>query len=409
MKKAEKVALFAAVSYALFAAYLVVVAAVTGTRGVWAGAVLVAIRLVTSLMLLAGLRLSERHSSTFPLGLYKLQNLVSVLFGGFVIILSYELLKGNVWKLYVGHGTPHGGFLAFSSLVLSVAVAGFFAWYKAKVGKEERCPALTADSRNSLADFLAFLGVAVSIMLEMAGVRHIHSVITTIVGLYLLYAGGRVLVGGLKVLLDASVDRKTLQQVKRLAESHPLVESVVDVRGRSSGSYRFINLSLLVVTADLREAKSVAGELENRIRDSIPDVDTVKVEFDVRGKRSLLCAVAVEGPGGTVPPLFAEAPELQLLDINVSGGSVAFAERLENPVPPGSAGRGVRLAVALGLRGVDVLLSAAPALDDDVGGTLDAYGVTVLARPGVGSLAAAEVELTSFAAASGSDGTEVSP
>lgn len=75
----------------------------------------------------------------------------------------------------------------------------------------------------------------------------------------------------------------------------------------------------------------------------------------------------------------------------------------------GPAGRGVRFAVALGLKGVDVLLQAAPALDGDIEGTLDAYGVTVLARPGVRFLAAAEAELLSFAKAAGGNGTEVPP
>jgi len=188
-----------------------------------------------------------------------------------------------------------------------------------------------------------------------------------------------------------------LQEIKRTAESNPLVESVVDVRGRSSGSYRFINLSILVITTDLRQATRVAGDLEREVREGIPNVDTVRVEFDVKQRDSLLCAVPVREAGGEVSLRFADSASLELYEVKLPGGAVSSAERLCEPVPAGSPGRGIRLAVALALRGVDVLLSAGPLDDDDITGTLEAYDVEILSRPKVRTLADAEGELVEFA------------
>ncbi len=397
MKRTEKTVLIAIAAYGVLVGYLVVVAALTQTRGVWAGAALVGIRLLTSVMLLAGLRLSERHSSSFPLGLYKLQNLLAVLFGGFIILIAYELMKGNIWKLYAGHGAPHGGLLAFSSLLLSVAVAAFFAWYKERVGRQESCPALVADARNSFADFLAFAGVAISLVLEMLGVRHIHTVITLIVGVYLVYVGGRVVLDGLKVLLDASVDRKILREVGRIAAGHPLVETVVDVSGRSSGGYRFINLSILVVTTDLRQASRVARDIEQQVRSAVHNIDTVRVEFDVKPRDTLLCAVPAGESGGEVNPGFSDAHSLELFEIDIDRASVVSTERFGNPVPPEASGRGARLAVALARRGVDTLLTRGALEDGDAQGALEAYDIEVLDRPDALTMGGAEADILAYA------------
>ena len=398
MKKAEKVAIIAAISYAILVCYLVVTASLTHSSGVLAGALLAAVRLIIAVLLVFGLRLSERHTSNFPLGLYKLQNLIATCFGVVIIVVAYEVVKNNLYKLVATVNTTHGGMAAFASLLVSAAVAGFFAWYKARVGRQENSPALRADARNSLADFVALLTVIIGILLAIAGIPHVHTALTLVLGLYLFFIGGRVVLDGIKVLLDASVDKRILERVRGMAQDHPLVKSVVDVTGRNSGSYRFINLSILVITTDLRQAKRVAGDLEREIHQEIPNVDQVRVEFDVARKDRLLCAVPVEADRITVAGGFPEAPCFELLEVDFERDRVVSREHIDNPINPGTPGRGVRLAVFLARRGLEVLLTKVPLEDDDVAGTLEAYEVKALTLPGIGTLEEAEGELLAHAA-----------
>jgi cation diffusion facilitator family transporter len=397
LDRTERVALLAAAWYALLMAYFFALAVLTHAPGMMAASLLTGLRLTTALLLVFGLRFSGHHSSTFPLGLYKLQNLVATVIGAFIIVISYELIKGSLWKLTAARQTAHGGYLALAGLVAAVVSAGFFTWYKARVGKRENSPALTADSRNSLADFLALAAILLGVGLAIAGVPHVNTVVAVIVGLYLFWVGGKVIVDSLKVLLDASVDRSVLQEARAAAEAHPLVSGVLDVRGRNSGNYRFINLSILVTTADLREARHVASDLERDIRGAVPNVDKVQVEFEVEPADRLLCAVPAEEAGGAVSGGFADAPSFELFDIDVTEGGMTSGERLANPVPAEAPCRGVRVAVSLARRGVGALLLRSPLEDDDVAGTLEAYEVEVLVRPGAGTLGQAESELAGYA------------
>jgi len=75
---------------------------------------------------------------------------VATVIGVVIIVLSYELIKGNLWRLTVGKQPAHGGNLALAGVVAAVVSAGFFAWYKARVGKLENSPALVADAERSL-------------------------------------------------------------------------------------------------------------------------------------------------------------------------------------------------------------------------------------------------------------------
>jgi cation diffusion facilitator family transporter len=397
LKKAEKVAVISAVSYAILVCYLVVTALLTHSNGVLAGALLAGIRLVIAVLLVFGLRLSERHTSNFPLGLYKLQNLIATCIGLVILVLAYEVAKNSLYKLMGAGTTAHGGMAAFASLLVSAVVAGFFAWYKARVGKQENSPALRADARNSLADFVALLTIIAGILLAIAGIPHVFTVLTVILGLYLFLIGGKLILDGIKVLLDASVDRRVLERVRATAQDHPLVKSVVDVRGRNSGSYQFINLSILVITTDLRQAKRVAEDLECEIRREVPNVDQVRVEFDIEPTNMLLCAVPVQADLDKVAGEFSEAPCFEFIEVDFERGSVVSRECIDNPVGPGTPGRGVRLAVILARRGVEVMLTQGSLADDDVAGTLDAYEVNILTRGDIRTLEEAEGELLAYA------------
>jgi len=81
----------------------------------------------------------------------------------------------------------------------------------------------------------------------------------------------------------------------------------------------------------------------------------------------------------TVDEGFADAKAFELVTLDVEGDKVASREVVENPVPGTAAGRGVRVAVFLARRGAELLYLGAPLADDDVTGTLEAYGIEIYA------------------------------
>jgi hypothetical protein len=134
----------------------------------------------------------------------------------------------------------------------------------------------------------------------MAGIDHGGDVAAVIVSLYMIWTGGRICVNSVKVLLDATIDRDTLDRVRNIALSNPAVKRVDSLVGRNSGRYRFIELYFEPFTSDLREANAVSEELEREITKKVERVDQVIVEPEAEPGGRMTCALPVEVDGNTV-------------------------------------------------------------------------------------------------------------
>ncbi|MFW6114102.1 MAG: cation diffusion facilitator family transporter, partial [Actinomycetota bacterium] len=171
MRRTEKAALISAASSAVLASGMIVVAIISGSVSLLAEGIHTVTDFVTSLAVWIGLKLSERHSETFPFGLYKLENLMAAAIGLFILFIAYELAEEAVRQ--IGEAVvPEKAWLVLSVMAVTVVVMGANSWYKDKVGKEENSPGLRADARHSLADLAAAMAVLAGVGLEMAGVPY---------------------------------------------------------------------------------------------------------------------------------------------------------------------------------------------------------------------------------------------
>ena len=71
-------------------------ASATGSLAITASAVDSATDSISSFAAWAGLRLSERRTATFPMGLYKIENVISVVVALFIFVAGYELARQAV-------------------------------------------------------------------------------------------------------------------------------------------------------------------------------------------------------------------------------------------------------------------------------------------------------------------------
>ena len=396
MHRTEKAALISAASSALLAGGMIGVAIISGSVSLLAEGIHTVTDCVTSVAVWIGLKLSERHSETFPYGLYKLENLIATAIGLLILFSAYELATEAIKQIGEGTTTLERPGLVLAVMIVTVVVMGVNAWYKNKVGKEENSPGLRADARHSLADLAGALAVVVGVGLQMAGVPYMDSIAALVVVLFLVWAGIGVAINGIKVLLDASVEKEVLDQTREIAEEHPGVRKVLAVEGRNSGSYRFISLSLVPRTLDLGKANRIADEVKDEIHRKIPNVDRVRIDLKVERKRMVVCAVPLDEDGTSLSRHFGEAHSFALLGIKVSGGDVVSRENLANPFLSLSKGKGVRVAEFLTQQGVEVLLMLKSLHGKGAHYALEAQGIMEIVRPGIGTMAEAERELQRY-------------
>jgi len=248
-----------------------------------------------------------------------------------------------------------------------------------------------------MADLAAAAAVLVGVGLEIAGVPRADPIAALVVVAFLVWAGINVTLNGAKVLLDASVEKEVLFEAREIAEGHQGVKQVLGVDGRNSGSYRFLNITLVPRTRDLEKANHIAGEVKDSISRGITNVDRVNISLEAEKKESVRCAVLLDEDGSTVSNHFGEAPAFVVLDIALPAGDIVSRETLKNPFTALPKGKGVRVAEFLAQQDVEIVLVKEQLEGKGAHYALEAQGILELIRPDVKELGDAEKMLVDFA------------
>ncbi len=300
----------------------------------------------TSVLVLLGIHISNRKSKTFPYGLYKVENLVSLFVSFAIFYAGYEILMEALKPSRV---ELHDRWLAAAMALFSVFVSWGLSVYKLKIGRKYNSPSLIADGYHSRSDALSSIVVLLGILF---GIDRIAAVIVVIL---VVRAGFEPLVDSLKVLLDASVEPELLIKVKELLESDPRVVRVKSLKGRNSGRFRFIEAVIELNVQSLQLAHRVSEELEMKIKSAIPNVDQILIHYEPPEKKECVFAVPiVSRDGGPISDHFSGAP--YFLIVRTRSGEIASTEVIENPYLELERHRGPSVGKLLAEHGVTCVL-----------------------------------------------------
>lgn len=380
-----RVAAFSATVSTLFGVMLIVWGLSVHSATMTGGGVLAVGRGVMAVLIVTGIRLSGRHTTTFPNGLYKLENLFAAAVGAILLVLAYELVRASI---------PHlDGTLLFSRdpvyalpfFVAAALLGVVLGWVKRRVGRAEGCPSLLADAYFSFADAVALVIIGVALALDIAGVPRVDAMAGLVVAAFVAVVGAWILRGALRVLLDASVSRDFLDRVRRVAEMDPGVRRVVAVDGRNSGAFVFLHVVVEPSTVDLRVAHREARAMQQRLLTAFPNVDSISVEFG-EPAGDVSAAVMLTEDGVQVARDFGSAPSVALVELVVRDETAPRTQVLPNPARGLTRGGEVNLAVFLGRQGTGVLLMPDRLMDVAARETLAAYAIDVIVSPDVQTL-----------------------
>jgi cation diffusion facilitator family transporter len=326
---------------------------VAGSLSLRADAIHSLVDVFASIALILGLAISSRKSKNFPYGLYKVENIVSIIISLLLFLTAYEIaleaIKGD--HAAIGH---EGWILA--AVAALIPVPFIFGSYVVSIGKKANSPSLIADGSQFKADvltsslvFLALLGQRFGLPLD----RYAAIVIT----FFIIKAGWEILLGGMRVLLDASVNAETLEKIRSLIRDEPAVSTVTEVIARNSGRYLFLEASVTLRITDLKRAHLASQRIEEKIRNEIPNVDRVIIHYEPLSKSQLRYAVPLAGLGGKVGQHFGESPYFALIDIDLKQRRLQGQEVIVNPHKDLPKGKGLKVAKFLLSYKPDVVLT----------------------------------------------------
>lgn len=335
---------------------------------------------VSAMTVFAGILISDRKTRTFPEGLYKVENLVALLSAFFILFAAYEIGSDALQAPTAAEQKHFPETIA--GILLIVVVAYVFSRYELRIGLEVGSPSLVADAKHVYVDLLSTLVILFSILGARMGYS-LDRYVAALVAMLVAVTGFRIMIDAIKVLLDATLDFRTLDEIRRIMENHPDVADVVMVGGRSSGRYKSVEITLQMHTRLLREAHTIVSHLEEEMLDRWPEIDKILIHYEPQQKETWRVAVPIQVEEGSEPTSnatlsdhFGEAPCFALLSKNTHTGKVCLETFLRNPFRDVERQKGVKAAELMADHEVDEVVTRANLTGKGSGYTLEALQVS---------------------------------
>jgi len=323
----------------------------TGSAAILAEAVHSSTDVVGSLLVIAGIYLSEKKSKQFPWGLYKIENITAILSSGLIFLTAYEIAKmiaspvANLKNLDIG----------LLAVFLMALPNVFFYKYESGIAKNLNSPSLMADAANWKTDTISLIVVGAGIIGAKFSYHITDRVAAVIVLIAVIKTGYGILRDSMKSLLDASVERKTLDNMEDIIRGFENVSEIVEVNARNSGRYIFVRAVVRLSVKGLKKAHEIAEQIERKIKEGIPFVEKVLIHYEPEQKEYQRYVVMLADREDLISEHFAKAPFIALWDLDIAGRKMIRHEIIENRFTGLEKGKGIKLAVSLVEKGVDVL------------------------------------------------------
>jgi cation diffusion facilitator family transporter len=328
------------------------IAAASGSLAVEAEMVHNLVDLLTAIGVLVGLKLSTRKSKAFPYGLYKLENVITVVLAGMVFFTAYEISRDALFapaRLATVDPWMLGG------VIVATIIPLVFSHFELRAGQEANSPALIADAKEYRAHVFT-TGTVFAALLAQWFELPLDRVAALIIVVAIVKTGWDLLVDGMRVLLDASLDAETLLQIREIILAEPAVAELKWVTGRNAGRFRFVETEVALRVRDLEKAGAITQHIETQIRQAVPHVERVLIHAEPMERTHLRYAVPLADPDGAVSEHFGEAPYFALVRVRLADGAVEEQQIVSNPYQDVEKAKGIQVAEWLVAQKVDVML-----------------------------------------------------
>jgi cation diffusion facilitator family transporter len=309
--------------------------------------------LTASAAVLIGLKLAYRKNKNFPYGLYKIENVIAVAIAFFVFFTGYEIAREAIFVT-----DRHVVVLPimFGGVIVAAVIPFLFGRYELRQARVLNSPSLMAAGKEFQVHILSSGVVFAALVGQLLG-WPLDRVMAIVIAVFVAWMGWKLLVDGMRVLLDASLDSEILNQVREIIKDEPAVEEIRKVLGRSAGRYRFVEAEVTMKVAELEKAHVISSRIEDKIRGQIPYVEQVVIHYEPIVRTLIHYAVPLTNLSGTVNDEFGAAPYFALVTRRIVDNEVEKIEILTNPYTTLTKARGIRVAEWLITKKADVILT----------------------------------------------------
>jgi ferrous-iron efflux pump FieF len=204
----------------------------------------------------------------------KAEPLAGLVQSGFILASALFLIIETGKRFFHPRAIENGD-MGIIVMVISIVMTVCLVLFQRYVIKRTQSVAVSADSLHYTTDILVNLGVVIALVVSVqTDWLWFDPMVAGIIALYILWSVRTIAAEAMNLLMDHEFPDEERRHIFKLVNAHPKVIGLHDLRTRSSGPQKFIQLHLVLnAELKLRDAHKIADEVELLIGEIHPDAE----------------------------------------------------------------------------------------------------------------------------------------
>ncbi len=240
---------------------------ISGSVAVLASAIDSLLDTAISLFNFFAIKKSEEHpDEVYQYGKGKVQAIAAVIEGTLITVsglyIIYEAVKKIIYQTETTLLSP-----SIIAMLFSIVATYFLVRYLLKVAKQTDSVVIKADALHYQTDLWSNAAVLAALgLVSLTGFDSIDALFGLGIGLYIIYSAYGIIVEGINILLDRSLENETLAQIEEILSTNSEINSYHWLRTRTDGSTNFVEFHMVLrPNMLLLEAHRIADQVEEKI------------------------------------------------------------------------------------------------------------------------------------------------
>lgn len=239
---------------------------ITNSQAMIADAANSASDIFASLMTFIGNKIaSEPKDTTHNFGHGKAEYIFSLFISISMIILSCKLLYDSASSLILGSELKFSWFLVIICIITIIVKICLYL-YTNKLSKKYNNILLEANKKDHRNDCIVTTFTLISVLLSLANIYWFDGIVGIGISVFICFTGFKIFIESFNVLMDISVDRKTIDLILDIVHNYKEIEKVDDIYSTPVG-YQYVIFITIYVDGNMStfDSHNLADSLEKDV------------------------------------------------------------------------------------------------------------------------------------------------
>lgn len=209
----------------------------------------------------------QRPDDKFNFGYGKLEALVALLEGAFIIGIGIFICVQSVQKFYTNN-LDFDIDIGLYIMIISFLITGALILYLRFVSKKSGNLIIKTDALHYQTDFLTNLAIIITLLIiKFTGLTVIDPILGIAISIYIVFSAIKIIKEGVYTLLDGAIDEAIVDDITKFILSRDHVTNFHDLRTRKSAKTCFFYIHMVFHPGiSLAKAHAIGDEVEHYIQ-----------------------------------------------------------------------------------------------------------------------------------------------